>query len=456
MTTAMKMVLASVAACLALGAMAETPVISDVTVRQRWPWSKLVDIDYVLSGAAQDMDIAVSAFNGANPLTLTETSLTGDLYGVSDGAHRIVWDPTVTAYTNVGVLGQFRVALTPTPAPLYMIVDLTKDAGADGQIEYVYESDLTNGLWGAWVRNPITNALGEAIVESVIWTGVATNDIYKTDKLVLRRVPAGGVSWQMGSPSTEPGHNTHETQRDVTLPSDFYIGVFEVTQEQYAKFAIANPYFNNTSYAPTRPIEQVGYCEIRGLTADASYPDAPATTSFLGKLRTLTGVDFDFPGEAQWEFACRAGAYGVVWNDGDAITNATADANLSELGRYGYNGGKVPVGDGTYTNAVRTVSTEYGTAAVGSYKPNSLGLYDMHGNVWEWCLDWYQPCSYTNADTAAVISTQQAGYEVRVMKGGGYSGPAKETRSASWTYFGPMVAPNIGGFRVAAPAKKVR
>ena len=77
MTTAMKMGLGSFAVCFALGALAADPAISDVTVRQRWPWSRLVDIDYVLSGATQNVDIAVSGFNGANPLSLTEPSLKG-------------------------------------------------------------------------------------------------------------------------------------------------------------------------------------------------------------------------------------------------------------------------------------------------------------------------------------------------------------------------------------------
>ena len=224
MTTAMKMVLGSFAACLALGAVADDPAISQVTVRQRWPWSRLVDIDYVLGcGEGQSVDVTVTAYNGTDALDVPLSSFTGDLYGVGQGLRHIVWDPTVTAYTNRGVMQAFNVALTPANAPLYMIVDLTKAVGADGQIEYVYESALTNGDWGAWVRNPITNALGEAIVESVVWTGVATNEVYKTDKLVLRRVPAG--SFQLG--------DTQNGTPNVTFTKGMYVGVFEVTQKQW-------------------------------------------------------------------------------------------------------------------------------------------------------------------------------------------------------------------------------
>ena len=127
MKTAMKMVLGSLAVCLAFGAAAADPTISDVTVRQRWPWSRLVDIDYMLTGdPTQRVAVTVKAFNGSERLNLPETSLSGDLYSVSQGTRRIVWDPMKTVYTNQ-TLTQFRVDLAPTNPPVYMIVDLTKN-----------------------------------------------------------------------------------------------------------------------------------------------------------------------------------------------------------------------------------------------------------------------------------------------------------------------------------------
>jgi len=220
MTTAMKMILGSFAACLALGAMADAPAISGVVARQRWPWSRLVDINYVLTcDSTQRVDVVLTAKDGSDTLTLPLESLSGDLYSVTHGPRRIIWDPTKTSYTNSHMLTQFSVTLTPTPVPLYMIVDLTKTNGAADRIQYVYESDLTNGLWGAWVRNPATNN-GE-VIESVIWTGVTTNDLYKTDKLVLRRIHAGSYG---------RGDNANLS---TTLTKDFYAGVFEVTQRQW-------------------------------------------------------------------------------------------------------------------------------------------------------------------------------------------------------------------------------
>ena len=358
MKTTMKMVFGSLAACLALGALADDATISRVTVQQRWPWSRLTDIDYVLTAdPTQRVDIAVTAYNGSEVLILPTESLSGDLYGVTEGAHRIILDPTKTTYTNSEVLTKFRVALAPTTPPLYMIVDLTKSAGADGQIEYIYESDLTNGLWGAWVRNPVTN--NGMVVESVVWTGVTTNDVYKIDKLVLRRISAG--TFKMGD-SVPPTIST-------TLTKGFYVGVFEVTQWQWYKMMNSN---NSCFQIPTGPVESITYDEIRGATDSNPAVNWPATgvsvlpSSFVGLLRAKTGVGgFDLPTEAQWEYACRAGTT-TYFNDG--ISGSSAN-QLNELGWWSGNSGST-------------------THVVGQKNPNAWGLYDTIGNVWERCLDW--------------------------------------------------------------------
>ncbi|MFO7936075.1 MAG: hypothetical protein R6V06_00480, partial [Kiritimatiellia bacterium] len=127
----LKTLIIVVSATLSFNALAAE--ISHVNVHQRWPWSRLVDIDYVIADATQTVDITLDAFNGEQPLVL-DKGLSGDLYGVSgQGARRITWDPTQSQYTNEEVLSQFSVTLTPSTPPLYMIVDLTLAPGADGQ-----------------------------------------------------------------------------------------------------------------------------------------------------------------------------------------------------------------------------------------------------------------------------------------------------------------------------------
>lgn len=272
-------------------------------------------------------------------------------------------------------------------------------------------------------------------------------DEYKTTKLVLRRIPAG--TFTMGSPADELGREPwdpgSETQRQVTLTKDFYIGVFEVTQRQwYQVMGVWPSSFNNASYRETRPLEMVSYYDIRENPASGAIsPNWPQsdqvhTNSFMGKLRAKTGLaTFDLPTEAQWEYACRAGTTSAL-NSGNNLTNATNCPNMSDVGRYYYNH------PGGYSSN-SDVSTDGGTAKVGSYLPNGWGLYDMHGNVSEWCLDWYE-----NPSTGALDPPGAGSGSFRVRRGGCWFFGAEYCRSANrYYYYTPGSRHTINGFRLS-------
>jgi formylglycine-generating enzyme required for sulfatase activity len=258
-----------------------------------------------------------------------------------------------------------------------------------------------------------------------------------------------GGTFTMGSPASEAERQKNEgPQHQVTVRS-FYMGRCEVTQRKWQEVMGSNP---SKFKGDTLPVEQVSwydaieYCNKRsqqeGLTPaytiDKSRSDpnnkAPTTGTDSWKYDPVRWVvtwnrganGYRLPTEAEWEYACRAGTT-TPFNTGNNIT--TDQANYD--GNYPYNGNA----KGTYREK---------TMPVGSFAPNAWGLYDMHGNVWEWCWDWYGGYSRGSQTDPEGAGTGSG----RVDRGGSWSIDAQDLRSAYRYGSSPSDRGDVVGFRL--------
>ena len=419
------------------------PQISNIRLNQN-STSRRVTVQYDLDEAAVvTMDVLT---NGVSIGGENIQGVVGDCFKkVAAGTdHVVTWDPHHSWPDHkfgAGVVSVRMTAWALDNTPDYMVVDISAAAQPNTQAYYPSVDFLPGG--------------------------VLSNLNYRTTKLVMRKIMAKGVEWTMGSTTLETKRNaTREATHQVTLTNNYYIGVFPVTQAQWDLIQpsrLAPSYYNNAADRAMRPVEQVCYNEIRSAanstTANPTYdwPAIPNPSSFLGKLRTKTGINFDLPSEAQWELAARAGNGDTKWGDGSGILNGDTDANLNLLGRYERNGGRVLNGT-SYANPAQSCGATNGTAIVGSYVPNNWGLYDMHGNVWEWCLDWYEDNinahgGAVNIDPSAPAKTLSgASGANRVRRGGSWNAAAGNCRPAFRGGNTPTSRDSSIGFRVLCSA----
>ncbi|MBP5628205.1 formylglycine-generating enzyme family protein [bacterium] len=249
----------------------------------------------------------------------------------------------------------------------------------------------------------------------------------RTQEVWFKRIEPG--TFTMGSPSYEKGHSGSETEHQVKLRKAYYMAVFETTQGQYKGITEKNPakYFGET-----RPVEQISYDDLRGSKKGANWPADREVDkkSFFGKLMAKAGNLYDLPTEAQWEYACRAGKTTAL-NNGTNLSSENEDENLNKLGRYSYN-----------TNDGKGYYEEH--TDVGSYLPNDWGLYDCHGNVTEWCLDWY--ADNLGSDPVKEPKGPDTG-NFRVIRGGSYTDAAKYCRCAARMFYNSAGGFYYNGFR---------
>jgi formylglycine-generating enzyme required for sulfatase activity len=229
-------------------------------------------------------------------------------------------------------------------------------------------------------------------------------------------LPAG--CFQMGSPDSEAGHSADEGPVHEVCVEGFWIGKYEVTQAQWQKIMGSNPaYFNSQKIgegASNHPVESV------------SWDDAQ---EFIKKLNQMAqsvetprrGVStFRLPTEAEWEYACRAGTQ-TAYSFGD---------DAARLGDYAW-----------YTS-----NSESRTHPVGQRKPNAFGLYDMHGNVWEWCQDIYTSDAYQTHQRQNPVVVSGGSY--RVLRGGSWDNVPGNVRSAFRSNLAPSFRYFSIGFRL--------
>ena len=292
-------------------------------------------------------------------------------------------------------------------------------------------------------------------VEDLVGKGAreAGDLITSSSGLKLAWIPAG--TFIMGSPTTEPDRQAEETQHSVALTKGFYMGIYQVTQDQYQPVMGINPsYFNNDPASGEvqgkRPVEKVTWYDavefcnklsemegfataysITGRTPASGYPITNATVTI-----DWNASGYRLPTEAQWEYACRAGTT-TAYNTGNTISD--------NIGWHYFNSDSDGSGRKTHE--------------IGKKPANAWGLYDMHGNVQEWCWDWhsydYNDSFQTRTSTTATGNEDPAGSlpgTIRMLRGGSWRNSADILRSAYRAAFLPKEQSDNWGFRVVLPA----
>ena len=329
------------AACAAALTAADTsaPQVRNVSVAQD-AITHLVTVTYEIDKpAVVTMDVTTNGVSIGGGNLWYQAGDVNRLVKDAAGTKTITWQPDKAwpgKFTDPGVEVRAVVTAWATNAPPdYMVVDLS----AKSNVTYY--------------------ACAEAVPYGV------TNDLYKTTSVVMRKIPACQVVWNMGSAGS-----AHK----ILISEDYYLGIFELTRGQATTASLAT-----FTTALTKPYSNFQFNNVRSQNSwpnSVSQGDVASSSSlYLGKLKARTGVRFDLPTRAQWEFACRAGSGYAIY----ATENDPTGCNAANTTHDTYN-------DTLAWNSNNSSAT---THPVGEKVPNLWGLYDMLGNVWEMVLDWY-------------------------------------------------------------------
>ena len=372
----MKACMMAAAALLAGAASAAGPEVCGVTVSQDEA-SRWITVGYALSNEA-----AIVTFEAyTNGVPLVDEALTtayGDVWRrVEPGEGRqIRWQPRSVFPHRIVADGSVTVkvrAWSLDNPPDYMVVDLMMPSN---RWWYATAGQVPYGVTGKY---------------------------YKTGSLVMRRIHATGVRWQMGKLDNEQYGQSYDVQHTVMLTKDYYMGIYKVTGGQYTWV------MNSKGDGVATPKQHACYDSVRGLAPTYDWPtteDKVDPDKFIGKLRARTGIDtFDLPTEAQWEFAIRAGTT-------DSLCGAATIGEIAWLN------------DSSVDWTAHGASGSMGIQVVGLLKPNAWGIYDPLGNGFECCLDYsskgddYAKKGELKVDPVGPVSNA-SGY--RVVRSGSYA-----------------------------------
>ena len=377
-------------ASLAFSGMASAFTVTGVSAHQRWPWNNFIDIDFNIGGASASdtfkIDVKATYANGSQTL-IAKRFVTDPV--VKGGTNRITWDIGLDCPNFKA--DDLRVAVTATP--------------------------FTNGTDGAWMIIDLSGGKNAASYPVRYTTTApahvqgAANEPCQTTEMWLKRIKGDG-SFMFCQGYSSAGYFK------VNMTKDYYLGIFECTQQQWAQVTGAWPsYFSNTAYRASRPYDNASRQNVFGQNGWPS-TQTPTSSSFINKMRTRTGLpSFNMQTEVQWEWAARcgyAGGMNPVYKQAEIRFNYPAYENANFM----------------------CAPDEGGTAYVGTYPANPWGLYDMFGNLWESCID--AGCSDTNLrkyyGSLMGLTEEESTYD-RVVVDDPIGGPVTGDYKAEYQYF---------------------
>ena len=229
--------------------------VGNLTVRQRWPFSRLVDISFTLSGLSDPVDIEISFSNGSRKYSIPDEAISGDgFFALTNGTYRYVFDPLLSDAGGTELLTAAKFKVTAKDIPLYMIVNI--DPSFTGErVTYLTKNDIKSGTYGGWTEDYSAFYLQDRhpAWDRFIWTGL-TNDLkYAVTNMVFRRIPAGSMKMNRNDIS------------DSYISKPIYVSVFEFTRG-YAKMLNSDIGYSTSAVSLSKPMYNIRYSAVRGST----------------------------------------------------------------------------------------------------------------------------------------------------------------------------------------------